>query len=237
MDFDELFGEITITKLDEENAKRIREQILKVSRMDPQRPITIILDSYGGSVYAMATIVETMESVSNPFITVAVGKCMSAAAIILAAGDFRFAGHHSRIMVHEVSAGAGGHINDMETSIEDIRSLNEYWLNFLAKRCKRESSTEIKQVFAALGVRDLHMTPEQAKLFGLIDFIGMPDIKPIYYTQVATLPKKEYQDVASKSVDAEQPTEPESTEQSTTIKKKKKKKNPGAKRFIAKRNK
>ena len=126
--------DIIVNSFNEESARKFHYRITKMSREDPNMPIVIYIDSYGGQVDAMASMIESMHSIPNKKITVVKGKAMSCGAILLSAGDYRFVGRHSRVLIHEVSGGAGGNVHDIKESAEEIDRINRQWLGFLAKR-------------------------------------------------------------------------------------------------------
>jgi len=96
----------------------------------------IYIDSDGGEVYALLTMISVMEQVPNPIITCALSKAMSAGALLLACGDTRYASEHCTIMVHELSAGTIGHIDDINVQHTSLTKLNEKLMKLLVKKCK-----------------------------------------------------------------------------------------------------
>lgn len=120
--------EIWVIKFDEESAQEFREQVIRASRNDPTQPIVVYIDSYGGLVDSLAKMIETMDEMPNPFITVCMGKAMSCGAVLLSHGDIRWCGKHSRVMVHEVSSGTQGDVNDMKADAQEADRLNKWFM-------------------------------------------------------------------------------------------------------------
>lgn len=177
--------EIWVNQFDEDSALDFRESVLEASRGDPMKPIIIHIDSYGGSVDALSTMIETMDEVSNPFITVAVGKAMSCGAILLSHGDVRLCGKHSRIMIHEVSGGSKGDVHDVGADAEEMKRLNKHFMGLLAKNCKIKGGYEtFRKMIKDQDGRDNYMTAEQAVKFGIVDAIGLPRVDRIVTYQV-----------------------------------------------------
>lgn len=198
-------SEIWVTKFDEEHARKFRDHVMHATRGDSMRPVTIYIDSYGGSVDALAHMIETLDEISNPIITVCLGKAMSCGAILLSHGDFRFCGPHSRIMLHEISSGTWGDVHDMHADVQESRRMNEYFMGLLAKNCGLKNYNELRKLIKDQDGRERYFTAEQAVQFGLIDAIGLPKISvSLTYEIRITPPVKEQQ--ASK--------EPESKEKS-----------------------
>lgn len=168
--------EIWVTKFDEEHAQKFRIAVLDIAKSDPTRPVVIYIDSYGGYVDALAKMIETLDEIPNPVITVCMGKAMSCGAILLSHGDVRFLGKHSRIMVHEVSSGTFGNVQDMKTDVKETVRLNEYFLGLLAKNCGFKNYEEFRSVIKTQDGTDLYLVGDAALKFGIVDTIGLPKI-------------------------------------------------------------
>lgn len=182
---------IRVNGFDELSASRFHDKVIKRAMIDPMSPIIVYIDSYGGSVDAMASMIETLESVPNKIITVCTGKAMSCGAVLLASGDYRYCGKHSRIMMHAISAGVGGDAYSIKESSNEITRLNEYWLEFFAKKCKiKDGYTEFKNMLNASPNRELFFDANDAKKFGIIDEIGIPYIRPLTLFHVVAIPQK-----------------------------------------------
>jgi ATP-dependent Clp protease protease subunit len=166
---------IWVNKFSEDSARAFVKQLHHQSSQNPNAPIVINIDSFGGEVYSLLTMLSAMESVPNQIVTVAYGKAMSAGAVLLACGDMRYASQHATLMIHEISAGTGGHIADINIQYANLTQLNEKLLKILAKRCKTKGGAAgLKKLLAK--ERDLYLSAEQAVEFGLIDKIGIPTL-------------------------------------------------------------
>jgi len=147
-------------------AKSIVQELIRLD-MISQEPINVIINSYGGSVVALNSILDGFNIVQSQINTVVMGDADSAGALLFSAGDRRYVGEHSRIMIHEVSAEAWGGFRDMENQMDQIRKVNERMLEVLAKNTGR-SKEELKEVMFK---SDVWMTPQQAITFGIADDI------------------------------------------------------------------
>jgi ATP-dependent Clp protease, protease subunit len=182
LDDDMTTHEIWVTKFDEEHAQKFRKQVLEATKGDPQRPIVIYIDSYGGYVDALAKMIETLDEVPNTIITACMGKAMSCGAILLSHGDVRFLGRHSRVMIHEVSSGVGGNVHDMKDDVKETVRLNEYFMGLLALNCGFKNYEELRTVIKDQDGRDRYLVGTDALKFGIVDAIGLPKVtgKVIY---------------------------------------------------------
>lgn len=186
-------GEIWVNKFTEESARKFREQIIKKTDELPSAdiPIIVYIDSYGGSVDALAMMVETIDEIPNPVYTVCLGKAMSCGAILLSHGDRRYCGQHSTVLVHEVSAGAAGDVHDIFNDAQVFKKTNEYWLGLLAKNCGLKGGYKaLRKKIKDRDGRDWWMTAEEAINFGIVDDIGTPQIEPLIAFNVHTHRRK-----------------------------------------------
>lgn len=189
--------DIIVNTFDEESAKKFREQVIARAIQDANAPITIYIDSYGGFLDSLNSMLETIEQVPNPIVTICQGKAMSCGAMLLVAGDYRFCGRRSRVMVHQGSSGTGGPIESLQNDVTEAKRLNKEFMSFIAKRCGMSLKDFKIEMTKRLvkdddNARDLYLSAEAALELGLVDFVGMPHIKPITQYQIEVAPKKTY---------------------------------------------
>ena len=183
--------EIWVTQFDEDSAQMFRDKLLQQSKENPNKPIIVYIDSYGGQVDALAKMVATIDEVPNPIITAAYGKAMSCGAILLSHGDIRFCDPHARIMVHRVSAGTFGDVDEMKNDVAEVDRINKYWLGFLATNSNiKNGYNGLDAIMKQKDGRDRHLTATEAKKFGLIDVVGRPKVMPIQTYEVLNGPEK-----------------------------------------------
>lgn len=171
-----------VTDFDEGKVKEFTESLFKASAKDSKKPIIIYIDSYGGAVDALSAMVAAIDTVPNKIITVAMGKAMSCGAMLFSYGDVRYASPYARIMVHEVSAGAFGNVNDMKVTTHEVTRINDFWMTWLAKNCGKS----LKQLLKGFTnkKRDIYMNAEEAIKFGIADKIGFPKVKKVVRYEV-----------------------------------------------------
>jgi len=184
--------EIWVTEFNEEASLKFREKVIGISKEDPNEPIIIYIDSYGGMVDSLASMIETIDEVPNPIITVAMGKAMSCGAILLSHGDLRWIGTHSRVMIHEVSSGTGGDVHDMYADAVETKRLNKYFLGLLAKNCGIKGGYDgLRKLIKARDGRDIYLDAQAALKFGIVDAIGTPAIRSYTAFDISTTPPKQ----------------------------------------------
>jgi ATP-dependent Clp protease protease subunit len=195
---DERYEDVIVNSFNEESARQFRKQVMMRNSQDPNMPIVVYIDSYGGYLDSLNSMLETIGQVSNPIITVCIGKAMSCGAVLLAAGDHRFCGKFSRVMIHQSTGGDIGPVEGLQKNVDECKRVNDMFMSFLAKRCSK-SLSELKQIIKDNESRDFYLDADQSKKFGIVDFVGTPIIKPIVMYQVEVAPDKKYQNQEAKA--------------------------------------
>ena len=141
-------------------------EILFLNAKDQTEPITIYINSPGGSIYAGLAIYDIMKKVECPISTIGIGLCASMGAFLLSSGDKgkRFALENTEIMIHQPLGGSQGQVSDIE--IMTKRYL--YWKNKLNQMLANHTGQNIKKI-AKDTDRDYFMSSLEAKEYGLID--------------------------------------------------------------------
>jgi len=179
-------GEIWVNEFTEESAKNFREEILKSAKSNPEIPIIIYLDSFGGHADSLAKMIATMNEIPNIKITVAMGKAMSAGAVMLSHGDIRFCDKDSRIMVHEISAGTGGDVHDMMGDALEVKRLNRHFIGLLARNCGMKGGyNAFRKLIKSRDGRNIYLSAPEAVKFGIVDYIGTPTLSKVTIHNVA----------------------------------------------------
>jgi ATP-dependent Clp protease, protease subunit len=157
------------TPVDDTAANDIMAQLLTLESIDPDRDISLYINSPGGSFTAMAAIYDTMQFVRPQIHTVCIGEAASAAAVLLAAGTpgKRAALPHARVLLHQpATEGARGQSSDLEIQAREIVRMRDQQEEILARHTGR-TPLDIRQDIE----RDRVFTAEQARTYGLIDDI------------------------------------------------------------------
>jgi ATP-dependent Clp protease, protease subunit len=152
--------------VDDTVANIIIAQLLFLQAEDPDKDIYLYINSPGGSVYAGLAIYDTLQYMSAPVNTMCMGMAASMAAVLLAAGTKgkRSALPNSRIMIHQPSGGSQGTAADIEIAAREVLYARERLNQILAKH----TGQSIEKIAADVD-RDRFLSPEEAKVYGLID--------------------------------------------------------------------
>ncbi|WGW13985.1 ATP-dependent Clp protease proteolytic subunit [Saxibacter everestensis] len=155
-------------QVDDTSADDVMAQLLVLESQDPDRDITLYINSPGGSFTAMTAIYDTMQYIKPEIQTVCLGQAASAAAVLMAAGTQgkRLALPNARLLIHQpaMSGSGQGQASDIEIQAREVlrmRTWMEQTLSDHSHKTPKEVSDDIE--------RDLFLTAEEAKDYGLVD--------------------------------------------------------------------
>ena len=154
-------------QIDDASANDVMAQLLTLESGDPDRDITMYINSPGGSFTAMTAIYDTMQFVRPDIQTVCLGQAASAAAVLLAAGTpgKRMALPHSRIIIHQPATEGGyGQGSDIESQAKEILRMR----SLLEELISNHSTQALEKVRKDID-RDKILTASEAKEYGLVD--------------------------------------------------------------------
>ncbi|GAA0531534.1 ATP-dependent Clp protease proteolytic subunit [Saccharopolyspora subtropica] len=168
--YNKLFEERIVflgVQVDDASANDVMAQLLFLESDDPDREISIYINSPGGSFTALMAIYDTIQYVRPDVRTICLGQAASAAAVLLAAGTKgkRLALPNSRILIHQPSVeGIYGQVSDLEIQAAEVQRMRELLETTLAKHTSR-SQEQVREDID----RDKILTAEQAVEYGIID--------------------------------------------------------------------
>ena len=153
-------------QIDDASADDVMAQLLCLESMDPDRDISIYINSPGGSYTAMTAIYDTMQFVKPQVQTVCLGQAASAAAVLLAAGapGKRFALPHARILIHQPYSEGGGQGSDIEIQANEILRMRTEMEGIIAHHTGRALEDIERDI-----ERDKILTADMAKEYGIVD--------------------------------------------------------------------
>jgi len=161
-------------EIDDVIANLVIAQLLHLESEDPEKDISLYVNSPGGSVTAALAVYDTMQYIRCDVSTICIGQCASAAAVLLASGapGKRFALPNSRILIHQPWGGAQGQVTDIEIQARELLRIRKTLDEILARHTgqtpeKIHLDTE----------RDNIMTAEEAREYGLVDAVFEKRVK------------------------------------------------------------
>jgi len=168
--YNKLFEERIIflgVQIDDASANDVMAQLLTLEAIDPDREITMYINSPGGSMTSMMAIYDTMQFIQPEITTCCIGQAASAAAILLAAGTKgkRIALPNSRILIHQPATEGGyGQSSDMEIQANEILRMRSAMEAILARHTGNDEDIIRRDI-----ERDKFLTAAEAKEYGMID--------------------------------------------------------------------
>jgi len=155
------------TPIDDNVANLVTAQLLFLEAEDPERDISLYINSPGGSISAGLAVYDTIQFIRNDVTTICVGQAASMAAVLLAAGSpkKRFSLPHSRVLIHQPwMSGLQGQATDIDIHAKEILRIRTILNKILAQHSGQPLERIEKDV-----ERDYIMTADQAKEYGIID--------------------------------------------------------------------
>ncbi|WP_323095937.1 ATP-dependent Clp protease proteolytic subunit [Intrasporangium sp. YIM S08009] len=156
------------TEIDDGVANVVMAQLLHLADVAPDREVSLYVNSPGGSFTALMALYDTMQYVPTPVATWCLGQAASAAAVLLAAGEpgRRFALRHSRVLLHQPSAGGQGTVSDLALQADELLRVRSQVEEVLS----RHTGRSIEQLRLDTD-RDKVLTAQQAVEFGVVDHV------------------------------------------------------------------
>ncbi|MEY2476137.1 MAG: ATP-dependent Clp protease, protease subunit, partial [Actinomycetota bacterium] len=154
------------TPIDDNIANLVCAQILFLESENPDREISLYINSPGGDITALFAIYDTIQFVKNEISTFCYGQAASAAAVLLAAGTKgkRFALPHARVLIHQPYGGAAGQAADIEIQAKEILRMRDL-LDAMLAHHTGQSIEKVKNDTD----RDFIMSAEEARVYGIVD--------------------------------------------------------------------
>jgi ATP-dependent Clp protease, protease subunit len=156
------------TPIDDAVANLLMAQLIHLESEDPDKDISLYINSPGGEITALLAIYDTMQYIKPSIQTICIGQAASAAAVLLTAGTpgKRYALPHARILIHQPHGGASGQAVDIEIQAKEITRMRELLDQILA----HHTGQPVEKV-ATDTDRDFIMSAVEAKEYGIIDEI------------------------------------------------------------------
>ena len=168
---------ITVNKFDEKSAKEFSDQVSKAHNTG-QKVIPVIIDSYGGQVYSLMSMISTIKNSTLPVATIVTSKAMSCGAVLLTFGEegMRYADPDATIMIHDVSSGAFGKVEEIKASAQETERLDEKIYTMMARNCGKKDDYFKKKVFTKKHA-DWFLDAAEAKKHGMVNQLRVPKLK------------------------------------------------------------
>lgn len=165
---------IRVNKFDEAAAKEFNAR-MAAAQCTGQKVVPVIIDSYGGQVYSLMSMIASINASELPVATIVEGKAMSCGAVLLSFGEqgMRFADPDATIMIHDVSSGSRGKIEELKADVAEADRLDEKIFTMMARNCGKKDDYFKKKVFNKKHA-DWFMDATEAKKHGLVNHLRVP---------------------------------------------------------------
>ena len=167
---------VRVNKFDEKSAKEFQEQ-MALAHNTGQKVIPVVIDSYGGQVYSLMSMISAIKHAEIPVATVVEGKAMSCGAILFSFGEqgLRFIDPDATVMIHDVSSMKHGKVEEIKASSEETERLNQKVYTMMARNCGKKDDYFLK-IIHKRGHADWFLDADEAKKHGLANQLRVPQI-------------------------------------------------------------
>jgi len=167
---------IRVNKFDEEAATEFMDAMSRAQNTG-QTIIPVVIDSYGGQVYSLMSMIAAIKSSRVPVATIVEGKAMSCGAILFSFGaeGHRYMDADATLMVHDVSSGAWGKVEELKADVREAERLNKKVYEMMARNCGKQSDYFLKLVHER-GHSDWYLDANEAKLHNLANVLHIPTL-------------------------------------------------------------
>jgi ATP-dependent Clp endopeptidase proteolytic subunit ClpP len=166
----------------EESAKKFRDELEAAEAhcaKSKQDVIPVVIDSYGGSVYALLSMIDTIQNCEVPIATIVEGKAMSCGAVLFTCGaeGKRYMGPNATVLIHDVSSFALGKEPDLRASAEEAKRLNTLIYELMAKNCGHKDKNYFYDLITEKRGADWFITPGECLKHNIANQIKIPQMK------------------------------------------------------------
>ncbi len=165
---------IRVNKFTEDSAAEFQRK-MAMAHNTGQEIIPVIIDSYGGQVYSLMAMISAIKNSELPVATIIEGKAMSCGALLFSFGTegHRYMDPYATVMIHDVSAGAIGKIEELKANSEEANRLNEQVFKMMAQNIGKSDKYFLKRIHEK-GHADWYLTPQECKKINLANHLRVP---------------------------------------------------------------
>jgi ATP-dependent Clp endopeptidase proteolytic subunit ClpP len=167
---------IRVKEFTEESAESFEEDIAKAHNTG-QPVVPVLIDSYGGQVYSLLSMVSDIENSDIPIATICVGKAMSCGAILLSCGakGMRYCDKHANVMIHDVSAMSFGKNEELKAHAKNVDRLNKHVFQMMATNCGQPKNYFLDKMDEKKHA-EWYLSALEAKKQGLVNELSIPSM-------------------------------------------------------------
>ena len=168
---------VRVNKFDEDSAKKFAQEIAQAHNTG-QKVIPVVIDSYGGEVYSLMSMISAIKDAELPVSTIVEGKAMSCGAVLFSFGEegLRFIDSDATLMIHDVSSMDWGKVEELKAGAKEADRLNTIVYTMMARNCGKKDDYFMKIVDKKKHA-DWFLNPEEAKKHNLANQLRIPTLR------------------------------------------------------------
>jgi len=168
---------IRVNKFDEESAKKFSAEVAQAHNTG-QKVIPVVIDSYGGQVYSLMSMISAIKHSELPVATIVEGKAMSCGAILFSFGEQgrRFMDPNATVMIHDVSSMDMGKVEELKAGAAEADRLNTIVYTMMAQNCGKKDDYFMKIVDKKKHA-DWFLDANESKKHGIANHLRVPDLR------------------------------------------------------------
>ena len=167
---------VRVNKFDEDSAKEFHMQIAQAHNTG-QQVIPVVIDSYGGQVYSLMSMISAIKHSELPVATIIEGKAMSCGALLFSFGEegMRYMDPDATVMIHDVSAGQSGKVEELKANAEESERLNQKVYTMMARNIGKSDNYFVKKIHEK-GHADWYLDAQACKKMSLANHLRVPTL-------------------------------------------------------------
>jgi ATP-dependent Clp protease protease subunit len=167
---------IRVNKFDEDAAKKFAQEVAQAHNTG-QKVIPVVIDSYGGQVYSLMSMISAIKHAELPVATIVEGKAMSCGAILFSFGTqgYRFVDSDATVMIHDVSSMDMGKVEELKAGAQEADRLNQIVYKMMAQNCGKKDDYFLRIVDKKKHA-DWFLDATEAKKHGLANHVRVPKL-------------------------------------------------------------
>lgn len=168
---------VRVNKFNEESAKKFAQSLAQAHNSG-QNIIPVVIDSYGGEVYSLMSMIAAIKDSELPVATIIEGKAMSCGAVLFTFGEegLRFMDTDATLMIHDVSSMEWGKVEELKASAKEADRLNEKIYTMMARNCGKKDDYFLK-IIDKKKHADWFLESEEAKKHNLANQLRLPTLR------------------------------------------------------------
>lgn len=168
---------VRVNKFDEESAKKFVAEVAQAHNTG-QKVIPIVIDSYGGQVYSLMTMIAAIKDAELPVATIVEGKAMSCGAVLFTFGEegMRFMDSDATVMIHDVSSMDFGKVEELKAGAKEADRLNDKIYTMMARNCGKKDDYFLK-IADKKKHADWFLDAEECKKHNIVNQVRLPTIR------------------------------------------------------------